>query len=106
MTKMDLEDSKWIKEIYSKFEKFKKEVINEIKEIREMVDTLKEINHEKHTITVNDVEIAWVKFRLDYLTGAKKISGERFTFLKKYMNNIDLDNIPFELRYYIKEEEK
>ena len=72
--------------------------------MKNMLKTLKEINNEKHNLTEYDVEIAWVKFRLDYLTGVKKISSERFTFLKKYMNNIDLKNIPFELKYYIKEE--
>lgn len=105
-TKISLQDNKVLKEILEKFDDFKKNISNEIKEIREMVETLKEINHEKNSITEYDVEIAWVKFRLDYLTGIKKISSERFTFLKKYINNIDLNNIPFELKYYIKEEVK
>lgn len=104
MTKVTLQDNKLIKELYAKFDEFKQNVFNEIKEIKEMVETLKEINNEKHNITEYDVEIAWVKFRLDYLTGVKKISSERFRFLKKYVDNIDLNNIPFELKYYIKEE--
>lgn len=104
MTKVTLQDNKFVKELHQKLEEFKQNISNEIKEIKQMVETLKEINQEKHTITEYDVEIAWVKFRLDYLTGVKKISSERFTFLKKYMNNIDLKNIPFELKYYIKEE--
>lgn len=104
MTKVTLEDNKLVQEIYKKFDEFKKNISNEIKEIKEMVETLKEINNQKHTITTQDVEIAWVKFRLDYLTGVKKISSERFRFLKKYVDNIDLNNIPFELKYYIKEE--
>ena len=104
MTKVTLQDNKFVKELHQKLEEFKQNISNEIKEIKQMVETLKEINQEKHTITEYDVEIAWVKFRLDYLTGVKKISSERFTFLKKYMNNIDLNNIPFELKHYIKEE--
>lgn len=106
MTKVSLEDNKLLKEIYKKFDEFKKNVVEEIKEIKQMLETLKEINEEKNNITCKDVEIAWVQFRLDYLTGVKKISSERFTFLKKYMNDIDLSNIPFELKYYIKEEVK
>ena len=104
MTTTPLQDSKFIKEINKKFDEFKNSINNEIKEIKEMIQTLEEINKEKHTLTNKDVEIAWVQFRLDYLTGVKKISSERFTLLKKYMNNIDLNNIPFELKYYIKEE--
>jgi hypothetical protein len=104
MTKVTLQENKIIKELYVKFDELKQNISNEIKEIKEMVETLKEINNEKHNITEYDVEIAWVKFRLDYLTGVKKISSERFRFLKKYVDNIDLNNIPFELKYYIKEE--
>jgi hypothetical protein len=106
MTKVKLEDNKFIKELYAKFDEFKRNISNEVQEIKEMIETLKEVNNEKHTITEYDVEIAWVKFRLDYLTGVKKISSERFYFLKKYMDNIDLKDIPFELKYYIKEENK
>lgn len=106
MTKVSLEDNKLLKEIYKKFDELKKNVAEEIKEIKQMLETLQEINEEKNSITCKDVEIAWVQFRLDYLTGVKKISSERFTFLKKYMNDIDLKNIPFELKYYIKEEVK
>ena len=103
MTTTPLQDSKFIKEICKKMDDFKTKVN---KEIKESIQTLKEINEEKHTLTNKDVEFAWTQFRLDYLTGVKKISNERFTFLKKYMNNIDLNNIPFELKYYIKEEVK
>lgn len=104
MTKVKLEDNKFIKELFLKFDEFKKNISDEIKEIREMVETLRDINKEKHNITEYDIEIAWVKFRLDYLTGVKKITSERFNFLKKYMGNIDLNDIPFELKYYIKED--
>lgn len=104
MTKVTLQDNKFVKELHQKLEEFKQNISNEIKEIKQMVETLKEINQEKHNLTEYDVEIAWVKFRLDYLTGVKKISSERFRFLKKYVDNIDLNNIPFELKYYIKEE--
>lgn len=106
MTTTPLQDSKIIKEICKKIDDFKTKVNKEIKEIKESIQTLNEINKEKHTLTNKDVEFAWTQFRLDYLTGVKKISNERFTFLKKYMNNIDLNNIPFELKYYIKEEVK
>ena len=106
MTNTPLQDSKLVKELHQKINNFMDKVYDEIKEIKESIKTLKEINEEKHTLTNKDVEIAWVQFRLDYLTGVKKISSERFIFLKKYMNNIDLNNIPFELKYYIKEEVK
>ena len=106
MTKVKLEDNKFVKKLYADFDEFKKNISKEIAEIKEMVETLRQINKEIHNITEYDVEIAWVKFRLDYLTGVKKITNERFKFIKNYMDNIDLNDIPFELKYYIKEEVK
>ena len=103
MTKVSLQDNKAIKEIFQNIEQLKQSISNEIKEIKEMVETLKKLTEEEKTLTAYDIEIAWVKFRLDFLTGVKKVSSERFKFLKEYMNNIDLKNIPFELKYYIKE---
>lgn len=104
MTHTPFHESKIIKEIYAKMADLKQKLDEELNEIKECVKTLKEINEDKHALNNKDVEIAWVQFRLDYLTGVKKVSSERFKSIKNYMDNIDLNNIPFELKYYIKEE--
>lgn len=104
MTKMTLEDSKFIKELHTKFDEFKKSVYDDLEKIKKIVEKIEKNNNKNKKITEYDVEIAWVKLRLDYLTGVRKMSSERFNNLKKYMSNIDLENIPFEIKYYIKEE--
>lgn len=99
----NLEDTKLIKKLFKEFDNFKEQFDNQLKEIKESIQTLKEINKEKHTLTEKDVTLAWLQFRVDYLTGIKKISSTRFTSLKGYMKNIDLENIPGELKEYIHE---
>ena len=99
----NLEETKIIKRLFKEFDNFKDRFERELIEIKESIETLKEINKEKHTLTEKDITLAWLQFRVDYLTGIKKISSTRFTALKGYMKNIDLENIPSELKEYIHE---
>ena len=99
----DLEDTKIIKKLFKEFDNFKAKFEEELKEINESIKTLKELNKEKHTLTEKDITLAWLQFRVDYLTGIKKISSTRFNVLKGYMKNIDLENIPSELKEYLNE---
>ncbi len=100
----NLEDTKLIKKFFKEFDNLKNEIDNELKEIKESIETLKEINKERNTLTAKDVTLAWLQFRVDYLTGIKKISSTRFNTLKSYMKDIDLVNIPTELKEYINED--
>lgn len=100
----NLEDTKLIKKLFKEFDNFKDQFEKELIEIKESLETLKEINKEKHTLTEKDVTLAWLQFRVDYLTGIKKISSTRFNNLKSYIKNIDLKNIPSELKEYINED--
>lgn len=100
----NLEDTKLIKKLFKEFDNFKDKFERELIEIKESLETLKEINKEKHTLTEKDVTLAWLQFRVDYLTGIKKISSTRFNTLKSYIKNIDLKNIPSELKEYINED--
>ena len=99
----NLEDTKLIKKLFKEFDNFKEKFAKELEEIKQSIQTLKEINEERHTLTEKDITLAWLQFRVDYLTGIKKISSTRFTSLKGYMKNIDLANIPNELKEYIHE---
>ena len=99
----NLEDTKIIKRLFKEFDNFKEKFAKELEEIKQSIQTLKDINEERHTLTEKDVTLAWLQFRVDYLTGIKKISSTRFTALKGYMKNIDLENIPSELKEYINE---
>ena len=103
MTKIPLQDSKIIKEMYVKIDEINKKIVEEIESIKETIETIKEISKERSTITDKDVELAWIKLRLDYLTGVKKIPSTRFNYLKEYMNNINLEDIPSELKEYLDE---
>lgn len=100
----NLEETKIIKKLFKELDFFKEKIDTELIEIRESIQTLKEINIEKQTIAEKDVTLAWLQFRVDYLTGIKKISTTRFNSLKSYMKNIDLNNIPNELNEYINED--
>jgi hypothetical protein len=100
----NLEETKLIKKFFKEFDNLKNKIDNELKEIKESIETLKEINKERNTLTAKDVTLAWLQFRVDYLTGIKKISSTRFNTLKSYMKDIDLANIPTELKEYINED--
>lgn len=99
----NLEDTKLIKRLFKEFDNFKEKFEQELKEINESIKTLKEIVKEKNTITNKDIILAWLQFRVDYLTGIKKVSSERFKYLKYYIKNIDLEAIPSEFKEYINE---
>ena len=102
----NIEDSRVFKAITEDLKEFKQLVEKQFKETRESIEVLSAINKEARTLTENDVESAWYKFAVDFLTGRKQVTSDRFKEIKLYMGNIDLNYIPQELQCYIKNIEK
>lgn len=101
----NLEETKIIKEMYKKFDEFKESINNQVIEIKKEINNIKN-EKQDNVITEKDVKYAWMQYRLDVLTGIKKMSSGKLNNLNKYINNIDLNNIPYELKEYLDRSDK
>lgn len=106
MEKIDLETSKYGKMIFDKinaiengFNELKTNVELDVKNLKDELETINKKRNLKQEI-VN----AYNTLRLDAIMGMARISVSKLRELKGYMENIDYDNIPKEIKKYMEVE--
>jgi hypothetical protein len=106
MEKIDLETSKYGKMIVDKvnaiendFNVLKENVELDVKNLKDELETINKKRNLKQEI-VN----AYNTLRLDAIMGMARISVSKLRELKGYMENIDYDNIPKEIKKYMEVE--
>lgn len=108
MTKINAQESEMFKKAFEKIHECEEQehtdyekLENEIKELKKEIECLKE-----YKISEEKIINAYNSLRLDVIMGMRNVSKPRLRELIKYMDNVDVNNIPLEIAHYMKGEKK